>query len=183
MATMEEIRKEVEPFIGTVVLDLGFQLGILHSVRDDVDQEDYYYEIENEWGERQFQSCVGRIIRLKGVLPDEEYNYIENCFKLNKDFRVNSEDLKEARKKAEEGKPATEKELESCKKFVSQFIPEESEDEKLPSVYIDEIRTELIKKDQEKYDKKNNKCLSAADYTTFAIVEYLDRIVKEKRCY
>jgi hypothetical protein len=77
--TFEDLQKETDPYLGTIVLDICYQLGRL--VRVDQDDEDYYYVIRDMNGNECWQSAVGSIIPLKGSLRDDLYEKIDGEFK------------------------------------------------------------------------------------------------------
>jgi len=47
------------------------------------DKDDYYYDLQSLGEGRYWTSCVGRLIPLKGHIPDKEYDSLEHLFNLN----------------------------------------------------------------------------------------------------
>jgi hypothetical protein len=48
----------------------------------DEDEYDLYYRVLSTRGVYRV-SCVGKLIPLKGVLPEEDYNHLESVFNVN----------------------------------------------------------------------------------------------------
>lgn len=76
--TYKEILKDVEPYIGTLVMDM-FEVVLLVGV--EADEHDFYYVYQpakgmgwHKDGKQYWSSCVGKHYNLKGVLPEKEYN-------------------------------------------------------------------------------------------------------------
>jgi hypothetical protein len=47
------------------------------------DDEDYYYHVQDVWGEEQYCSAVGKFISLKGRLDQDDYASLDEMFELN----------------------------------------------------------------------------------------------------
>ncbi len=80
--THEDLRKEYMPYFGTVVLDLSLKLGLLVDIINV--EDDLYYEIITQDRDRVLQTCIGRVILLKGFVPEDDYNYLKHSFYINK---------------------------------------------------------------------------------------------------
>jgi len=59
----------------------------ISSCKDD----DYYWVIMDYRGETKLSSCVGALWPLKGVLPDEQYQYLNYFFTINNTFTDDKE--------------------------------------------------------------------------------------------
>jgi len=83
MTSLEEIKKEYEPFIGTVVLDCCLKPVLLHGIVED--ERDVYYDYETIDNTRVLYTCVGWCIGLKGLISDKAYKYVEYQYNVSKE--------------------------------------------------------------------------------------------------
>ena len=79
MTTLESLRKEVEPYKNTLVLDF-FQVKRLVDVIDGGD--DFYWVYDTGRG-IEHSTCVGSWIPLKGKIDEKEYNKLVTVWNLN----------------------------------------------------------------------------------------------------
>jgi hypothetical protein len=77
---LEELRKELEPYRNTLVLDY-FDVVRLVDVVDG--EDDYYWVYDDTKRGVHWSSCVGGWKPLKGVLKDEDYNELVRVWNLN----------------------------------------------------------------------------------------------------
>ena len=64
-----------------------FRLMGMSSCKDD----DYYWVLMDYRGETILSSCVGALWPLKGILPDEQYKYLNYFFRINNIFTSDKE--------------------------------------------------------------------------------------------
>jgi hypothetical protein len=94
---MDENQKLIQEFVDknkdTLVIDM-FEIKVLRGWYEDNDPEtmDYYWILQDIKGEFVQSSCVGEIIALKGVIPDESYDRLRSMFQYNLD-RLNEKIL------------------------------------------------------------------------------------------
>ncbi len=82
MTTIEKIKQEFEVLKGQFVITEGAQHNIERLVAIGQDQHDYYYVTYN--GRKlTWNTCVGRIMPLKGYLRDKDYNLLIDSARLN----------------------------------------------------------------------------------------------------
>lgn len=79
MTTLNSLKKELEPYKNTLVLDF-FQVKRLVDVIDDGD--DFYWVYDNGRG-REYSTCVGLWIPLKGKIDENRYNKLVTVWNLN----------------------------------------------------------------------------------------------------
>jgi len=79
MTTLEDLKKELEPYRNTLVLDY-FELVRLVDVIDG--EDDYYWVYDTKKG-IVHSSCVGGWIPLKGKIEDENYDGLVRVWNLN----------------------------------------------------------------------------------------------------
>jgi len=80
MSNKDLILKEFDILRGQFVIDQSWNIERLIAIAEDAD--DYYYCTYN--GRKiSFNSCVGRIIPLKGKLDKKDYNYLVDIAKMN----------------------------------------------------------------------------------------------------
>ena len=79
MATLESLKKELEPYKNTLVID-NFQIVRLVDVVDG--KNDYYWVYDGYRGEY-WSSCVMDFIPLKGFIDDKKYSRLVNVWNLN----------------------------------------------------------------------------------------------------
>lgn len=77
--TLGSLRKEMEPYQGTLVLDL-FDVVRLVDVIDD--EDDFYWVYDTKKG-IVHSSCVGGWIPLKGHIQDKSYENLVRIWNLN----------------------------------------------------------------------------------------------------
>lgn len=75
-----EILKEIEEHRHELCLYL---MDLYELIGFHEDDDDYYYEVINIQGQKQYLSCVGGFIYLKEKLSDKEYEGLELLWKLN----------------------------------------------------------------------------------------------------
>ena len=80
MATLIDLKAELEPYKNTLVLD-HFEVVRLVDVIDG--EEDYYWIYDNHIRGVVHSSCCGGWTALKGVLSDEEYGRLVHIWNLN----------------------------------------------------------------------------------------------------
>ena len=74
------IKREFEQLKGQLVITQSWTIERLIAIS--TDDEDYYYVTYN--GKKlTFNSCVGRVIQLKGKIADDDYNSLFSIAKLN----------------------------------------------------------------------------------------------------
>ena len=82
MKTIEKIKQEFEVLKGQFVITEGAQHNIERLVAIGQDQHDYYYVTYN--GRKlTWNTCVGRIMPLKGYLRYKDYNLLIDSARLN----------------------------------------------------------------------------------------------------
>ena len=79
MLTLEKLKKELDPYKNTLVLDF---CEIVRLVDVSEDPEDFYWEYE-KWGETVHSSCVMGWVPLKGNLPDKIYQSLVTNWNMN----------------------------------------------------------------------------------------------------
>jgi hypothetical protein len=79
MTTLEDLKKELEPYCNTLVLDY-FEVVRLVDVIDG--EDDYYWVYDTKKG-IVHSSCVGGWIPLKGKIEDENYDRLVRVWNLN----------------------------------------------------------------------------------------------------
>lgn len=131
------ILKEFEQLKGQFVITQSHRIERLIAIGDD--KMDYYY-ITYDGRDLVWNTCVGRVIPLKGYLRDEDYNEFIRLAKLN-DYDQptiwghNPEDYIE-QKEGDNSKPITYKELtEQHKKELTNL--------ELPNMFLTEICWDL----------------------------------------
>ena len=80
MTTIDKIKQEFETLKGQFVITQSHKIERLVAIGDD--QQDYYY-ITYDGRKFTWNTCVGRVIPLKGYLRDEDYNELVRLAKLN----------------------------------------------------------------------------------------------------
>ena len=80
MDNLKRITKEFKQYKGQFVITESWAIERLIAIGDDLD--DYYYIT---WNGRKttWNTCVGKIIPLKGYIPDKDYNEFVRLAKLN----------------------------------------------------------------------------------------------------
>lgn len=88
MSNIEIIKKEFEEHKGQFVIsESGKVERFVGIVQDD---QDYYYVLYD--GRKiNWQSCVGRLVWLKGKIEDKDYEYFINIAKLNHNDQLGTE--------------------------------------------------------------------------------------------
>lgn len=81
MAVFKELKKELEPYKNTLVIDEFDRISRLVDVEDGT--EDFYWVFDNKNEGIHKCSCVGGWIPLKGVIPDKDYNRMVHTWNLN----------------------------------------------------------------------------------------------------
>lgn len=77
---IKSLNSEIELHKNELVIDNN-KVVVLMGVADGV--EDFYW-IYKDWDDKEYlASCVGRHIRLKGYIPEEEYNRLVYVWNLN----------------------------------------------------------------------------------------------------
>ena len=81
MLTLEELKKELEPYRNTLVLDFCEIVRLVDVIEE---PEDFYWKYER-WskGKANLSSCVMGWIPLKGNLPDEIYKSLVRNWNMN----------------------------------------------------------------------------------------------------
>jgi hypothetical protein len=79
MSTFDELKKQLEPYKNTLVLDF-FKVVRLVDV---IDGEDDYYWIYDYKGRIYRGSCVLDWIPLKGYIPEDQYNNMVDIWNNN----------------------------------------------------------------------------------------------------
>jgi hypothetical protein len=80
MTTIDKIKQEFETLKGQFVITQSQKIERLVAIGDD--QQDYYY-ITYDGRKFTWNTCVGRVMPLKGYLRDEDYNELVRLAKLN----------------------------------------------------------------------------------------------------
>lgn len=81
MATLESLKKELEPYQNTLVIDDGFGVSLLLDVEDGVDD---YYWVYAHWKRGVYRAtCVGGWSPLKGVIPEKDYARLVSYWNKN----------------------------------------------------------------------------------------------------
>jgi len=78
--TLEELKKEVEPWINTLCITESFSIARMMDVIDGDD--DFYYAFDTFTG-KELHSCVGTFIPLKGLVDEEKYDRMVRIWNLN----------------------------------------------------------------------------------------------------
>lgn len=81
---LEKLQETIQPFQNTLVL-YGFAMYRLVEV---VDGDYYYYYVLDDGKQEIWASCVGEVIRLKGVLPNQQYNRLVIVWNQNASQRA-----------------------------------------------------------------------------------------------
>ena len=91
MATLEELKKELKPYKNTLVIADFFDLAVLVDVIDGDDEDnmicDFYWVFE-KWRGREFASCCGGWIPLKGFIPDRDYADLVKSWNMNRKIKA-----------------------------------------------------------------------------------------------
>lgn len=86
MTLLEEVRKEIEPYKGTLVLDWDKVVLLKDVARD---ERDVYYVFGERSGHREskvyWSSCVCNFIPLKGYILEKKYQDLVRMWNLNND--------------------------------------------------------------------------------------------------
>lgn len=85
MDTKEEILKEIENHKNELVLNFFEVVKLIGFCEG---EEDYYYEVLSLKTGKTYLSCVGKLIWLKNVISNEDYNMLEHIFKLNEGIKI-----------------------------------------------------------------------------------------------
>ena len=64
---------------------------VVRLVGISIAEDDYYWVIMDSRGEFNYESCVGSPWPLKGILPKEQYEYLDYFFKINNVFASEEE--------------------------------------------------------------------------------------------
>ena len=79
MSGLAGFQQTIADFKNTLVL-YGFDL---YRLVDVIDGEDDYYWVLHDLKQEIHASCVGAVIRLKGVLPERDYNHLRIVWNQN----------------------------------------------------------------------------------------------------
>lgn len=85
MITLEELKKEIEPYQNTLVIK-DFE-GVVRLVDVVDDEDDYYWVFDTKQGLCK-SSCLIDFIPLKGFLSNENYNKLLRIWNLNNKIKA-----------------------------------------------------------------------------------------------
>ncbi len=84
MNTLDDFKKELDPFKNTLVLD-HFKVVLLIDV---IDGGDDYYWVYDTFKGIVHATCVGGWVPLKGFIQEKEYTRLVNIWNLNHSTKV-----------------------------------------------------------------------------------------------
>jgi hypothetical protein len=79
MTTLEDLKKELEPYRNTLVLDYFDVVRLVDVING---EDDYYWVYDTKQG-IVHSSCVGGWTPLKGKIDDKNYNQLVRVWNLN----------------------------------------------------------------------------------------------------
>lgn len=80
MSSLDELKAQAEPYLNTLVLDLDKVVRLVGVVEE---EDDFYWVYDSLTKGTYYSSCVMGWTKLKGSIPDEDYNRLVDIWNLN----------------------------------------------------------------------------------------------------